>query len=248
VAGQGGALCRWDAAEVVTIPAAPPAGNTRVDVIIAQVRDPQLDAGVNNDFIFTSVTGTASTGIPAVPAIPANAAAVANVLVPAAVANLNTATVTPRPPPLGGQLAVPAGRAFGSAAAGTTANAWALFTGLGTASYLRGGVTLGGNVLTVPVAGVYGFTGSYRTNSGLTITSLGVGIWKNGAWLTGNSPWPSGTVAPSTQGGVVITYADTVVCAAGDTLGLAIFSAGNGTLSDVAFPQHTNVSTWLITP
>lgn len=93
-AGQGSALCWWDAAEVVTITAAPPTGSSRIDVIVAQVRDNQLDAGSNNDFLFQAVAGTATTGTPVAPATPVRAYAVAQVLVPGNVTNLNTATVT----------------------------------------------------------------------------------------------------------------------------------------------------------
>jgi hypothetical protein len=98
VAGQNTALCRWDAAEVVTSPAAPPAGNTRIDVVVCQVRDPQLDAGVNNDFLFLVVSGANSTGTPVAPAVPANALAVCQYTVPAAAANLNGVTITDRRP------------------------------------------------------------------------------------------------------------------------------------------------------
>ena len=54
-AGQGGALCRWDAAEVVTLTASPPSGQSRIDLIVCQVRDNAIDAGANNDFIFAAV-------------------------------------------------------------------------------------------------------------------------------------------------------------------------------------------------
>jgi hypothetical protein len=96
-AGQSTALCRWDANEFVTLTAAPSSGQSRIDVIIAQVRDNALDAGANNDFIFSAVTGTpATTGSQVAPAVPTNAAAVAQVTVPGAVANLSTATFTDR--------------------------------------------------------------------------------------------------------------------------------------------------------
>jgi hypothetical protein len=97
-AGQGVALCRWDAAEVPpALAAAPPAGQSRIDVVVAQVRDNALDAGGNNDFVFNVVTGTpAATGSQTVPATPTNAYAMANVLVGPSIANLNTATITDR--------------------------------------------------------------------------------------------------------------------------------------------------------
>jgi hypothetical protein len=98
-AGANSALCAWDAAEVVTSPAAPPAGNTRIDLIILQVRDPQLDAGINNDFIFQVLSGAPSTGTPVAPTVPTNALAVCQYTVPAAVANLNGVTVVDVRPP-----------------------------------------------------------------------------------------------------------------------------------------------------
>jgi hypothetical protein len=93
-AGANSALCTWDAAEAVTSPTAPASGNSRIDVVALQVRDPQLDAGVNNDFIFQVLVGTPTTGTPVAPAVPANAIAVCQYTVPGAVANLNGVTIT----------------------------------------------------------------------------------------------------------------------------------------------------------
>jgi hypothetical protein len=90
--GQGAALCRWDAAEVVGPLTAAPASNSRIDLIICQVRDVALDAGTNNDFIFTYVTGTAAAS-PTPPATPANAYAMAQITVASGMTNLNTATI-----------------------------------------------------------------------------------------------------------------------------------------------------------
>jgi hypothetical protein len=95
-AGQGCALCRWDAIadSTVTLATAPPSGQSRIDLYCIQVRDNALDSGGNNDFIFSAVTGTPAASNPAVPATPTNAMALAQVTVPGAAANLNTATVT----------------------------------------------------------------------------------------------------------------------------------------------------------
>jgi hypothetical protein len=90
--GQGAALCRWDAAEVVGPLAAAPASNSRIDLIVCQVRDNQLDAGSNNDFVFTFVTGTAAAS-PTPPATPANAYSMAQITVASGMTNLNTATI-----------------------------------------------------------------------------------------------------------------------------------------------------------
>lgn len=93
VAGQFTALCRWDAAEVVTSPTAPAAGTSRIDQVIAQVRDPALDGGLNNDFIFTVNSGVAASS-PSAPAVPNNAAVVCQYTVVGGSANLNGVTLT----------------------------------------------------------------------------------------------------------------------------------------------------------
>ena len=92
--GQGSALCRWDAAEIPpALGASPPSGQSRIDLIVVQVRDTALDSGANVDFVLQVVAGTPAA-TPTVPAVPANALALAQVLVPGTVANLNTATFT----------------------------------------------------------------------------------------------------------------------------------------------------------
>src|SRR5215471_11711382 len=62
--GQGDALCWWDQAEVLTLTAAPPSGQSRVDLIVCQVRDAALDAGTNNDFVFQAIAGTPAASNP----------------------------------------------------------------------------------------------------------------------------------------------------------------------------------------
>jgi hypothetical protein len=94
-------LCRWDAAEVVTHAAAPPAGSSRIDLVVLQVRDNTLDAGGNNDFIFQAIQGAGGTPGPgAVPAVPTNAYPMGQLTVPGGAANLNGVTVTDRRLPL----------------------------------------------------------------------------------------------------------------------------------------------------
>jgi hypothetical protein len=107
----GTALCWWDAAETVTLAAAPPSGQSRVDLVVLQVRDTTIDAGSNNDFVFAAVTGTPATSNPAVPTVPANAYAVCQVTVPGAAVNLNTATLVDRRAPqlVGGSPTAPLG-------------------------------------------------------------------------------------------------------------------------------------------
>lgn len=99
-AGNNTALCKWDAAEVVTLAAAPASGNTRIDLVVVTVRDSAIDAGSNNDFIVTAVTGTPSTGTPAVPAVPNNSYCICQVTVIGGAANLNGSTVVDRRVPM----------------------------------------------------------------------------------------------------------------------------------------------------
>ena len=97
--GNGTALCRWDAPEVPpALNASPPSGQSRIDLVICQVRDNAIDAGPNNDFVLAVVTGTPAASNPAVPATPANALALATVTVPGAAANLNAASIVDRRP------------------------------------------------------------------------------------------------------------------------------------------------------
>jgi hypothetical protein len=68
LADGGCALCRWDAPEVMAF--TPPVSQPRSDLIVVQVRDTELDAGANNDFIITTVPGV--EGAPNEP-VPPNA-------------------------------------------------------------------------------------------------------------------------------------------------------------------------------
>lgn len=92
---NGTELCQSDAPETVALPTPPAAGTSRIDLVCLQVRDQAIDAGANNDWIFSVVSGTAAAS-PTVPAVPANAVAVAQVTVPGGTVNLNTATLIDR--------------------------------------------------------------------------------------------------------------------------------------------------------
>src|SRR6516162_1519466 len=139
-AGQGSEFSRWDATETVTVAAAPPSGQSRIDVVVLQVRDNQLDAGPNNDFVFNVVQGTPAASNPAVPATPSNALAMVNVTVVGAVVNLNGATITPVVPGLGGASGSrPTAGGFLAADTGALASA---FTTYMTSPVLQNGLWL----------------------------------------------------------------------------------------------------------
>ncbi len=226
--------------------------NPRIDKVCATVEDAAY-AGSNNDWKLQVITGTPTAGatlsnLNGAGATPANSLVICYVLVPASTTTIVTADLldnrafcAPNLPLRG----TPSGHATANAASGTTAGSWVLFGGMGQADWLRGGMTLGSNVFTVPVAGIYRFSGSYRTTSGIALTSLGAGIWHNGSFYSGCNPW-TGSGTPLAQGGVVYNYTDMLQCAAGDTLGLAIYSAGGATICDSSLYAFTNMSVHLV--
>lgn len=89
----GSLLCASDATEQVTLAAAPASGTNRYDLIICQARGNDLDGGANNDFLFTTVTGTAAAS-PAVPAVPNNATMLAQIYVPGGSASVTAGNIT----------------------------------------------------------------------------------------------------------------------------------------------------------
>jgi hypothetical protein len=215
----GSALCRWDAAEIVTLTAAPPSGSSRIDLVVLQVRDNTLDAGGNNDFIFQAIAGAGGTPGPgAVPAVPTNAYAVAQLTIPGGAANLNGVTVVDRRVPMAG-----AARAYRNAA-WTTASASPTTVLLDTASYGTG-FNLGTGLYTCPVAGLYLATGQLVINSSAAGQSVRASLLWNGALYTVAPANYVTTAASQITGGVV---SDLVLAAAGDTIGLATFGAPAG--------------------
>ena len=92
-AGQGNYLVRSDAVENIALASSPASGQSRVDLIVATVRDASV-TGSNNDWIIQAVTGTASAGTPVVPAVPASSLLLAQVLVGGLVSSISNANIT----------------------------------------------------------------------------------------------------------------------------------------------------------
>lgn len=65
----GSYLCRNPTSVSVPVAAAPGVGNSRIDVVYAQIRDDEIDGGGLNEWKIDVVTGTPS-GTPSVPALP----------------------------------------------------------------------------------------------------------------------------------------------------------------------------------
>jgi hypothetical protein len=89
----GSILCSSDAVEPVVLAAAPASGSNRIDLVVCQARGNDLDGGANNDFLFTTVTGTAAAS-PTVPATPANAVALAQIFIPGGSASVTAGNIT----------------------------------------------------------------------------------------------------------------------------------------------------------
>jgi hypothetical protein len=258
--GQGSALCRWDAAAVVTLAAAThPAGQTRVDLIVVQYRDAGFDGGADNDAIITSVAGTpAVLGVgvetpdaeapeadtrpsyggddderpPLVellagvaPATPANALVLAQVTVPGAVANLNTATVLDNRI-TSGPLYLPqvAGRCNLAGNQGMPNN-WAQYS-YASANQMRGGIAPNAGGLRIPISGVYALTNHMRTSNGMgSGGAIIAGIYVNGAKTReGGVAWSYG--APSV--GHTAIYVDEYPLNAGDLIQPGGYFNGGG--------------------
>lgn len=78
---QGKYLLRNTATYNLVMPARPAAGNNRIDLVIAQVRDSQAGGAAGDDFTITYVTGTpvANPGVSVAPAVPDSAVILAEV-------------------------------------------------------------------------------------------------------------------------------------------------------------------------
>lgn len=90
---SGSTLCTWDATEFVTIAAAPPSGQNRIDIVTVHPRGNDLDGGANNDFIFDTIVGTAAAS-PVAPAVPAGQVPWYQVNVPGGAASLVAGNLT----------------------------------------------------------------------------------------------------------------------------------------------------------
>lgn len=140
----GSTLCSSDAVETVTLTAAPPSGQSRYDLIICRPRANDIDGGVNNDFIFDFVTGTAATtGSQVVPATPAGTACLAQILIPGASASITQANITSTQPwglATGGAGSLPTPLAAGApftSFTDTTGEAWVAKGGVNNGSWRR---------------------------------------------------------------------------------------------------------------
>lgn len=95
VAGQGNYFCGNTAVANVPLATAPGTGNSRIDLIIARVRDQDAIGGTNSDWLLDKVTGTAAaTGSQVAPAVPASCLLLDRVAVGPSVTTITNANIT----------------------------------------------------------------------------------------------------------------------------------------------------------
>ena len=251
--GQGSELCHWDAPEAgpsLVLAASPPSGQSRVDLVVVQVRDAGVDGGANNDFVIQAIAGTPAASNPATPATPANALPLATVTVPGAAANLNGATITPvtvnplsvPAAPVPDLIANPAGRIFPNGPTGPFPAAALTPVNLNSVDFLRGGFTTTGFSLVVPVTGIYNVAWSavFNASGGASIpaTYLNVMLTRNGSQVREASGSPTSSV-PS------VGQSDAVNLNAGDRLSMSV-QVGAGGIYCAAINNATFVSASLV--
>jgi hypothetical protein len=210
-AGNGAVVIRSDANEIVTLPAAPPSGQTRWDIIIATARDNAVDGGPNNDFIFTSVQGTPAASNAVVPALPVNSMLLAQVQVNGAIANLNGAAIGDNRLPL--DLRQIAAKVYRAAA-------WTVAAGNIPFDTVREDVwrMWGGSLAAFSNYGLIApVTGFYRMLASLSMPVSGAGSYQCSFYVNGGSgPYGQVQQLPGAGGNAFLTCIDVIRLNKGD--------------------------------
>jgi hypothetical protein len=237
----GSTLCSSDATEQVTLAAAPGSGTNRYDLVICQPRGNDLDGGANNDFIFTTVTGTAAA-TPTVPAVPAGALAIAQVYVPGGSASVTPTNITDRRGSLGvnpNQMRV---HAYRNGAMNVATGSGQLIS-LDAVEFDPLGMLQGGEIQ-VPVPGTYMLAISVGVASGATGTNFtlqAVAQKNDSVWIL------TGCTVPVTLTGFNIFSSGSrlVALAAGDRISLR-YMWGAGAFAVQTGTQNTFLSLYQI--
>lgn len=93
-AGQGRYLVQNSSAASVTVPAAPGTGQSRLDLIVAQIHDDDEDGGGVNSWELLTIEGTPAASNPALPTVPNNALAMYQIATTGTQTTLTTANIT----------------------------------------------------------------------------------------------------------------------------------------------------------
>jgi hypothetical protein len=259
------ALISSDGVEPVTLTQPPVGGSNRNDLIVATVRDSTVDAGTNDDFVFTAIAGVVNGGVPATPA---NSIAIASILVTGGQNWITPAQVTDRrrmlglniPPPLG------AGAPFASFT-DNNGEVWVAKGGVNGGVYRKARDVLhcrvwrnaaltmnGATNIAMDATGApfdpFGLLGGggiivpvagvYAVFARLNVTPTAGGQWA-GLWLyvAGANTAVEAFGHSSGAFGMGVTIADTVRAGAGQ----AITMQGNGAVAMTVAPG--NIQTWM---
>lgn len=257
-------LCPSDAVESVTLAAAPPSGQDRIDVVTVQPRE-----GANNDWIVNVVQGTPAAS-PVAPTVPAGQLALAQVRVTGGSASVSQAQITDLRVMLAGVPQAPLGA--GAPLTSYTDSAGEVWIARGgvnggvfrkardvlhSRGFRAAALSLPAGTLNIGIDGVspgrdpYGllntstgvFTvpvaGFYLTVSRLNVVSPSAGQWVGHYISINGASSILAFIAPgmAVQQGWSLPYV--VRCAAGDTLGMSYNGNAVQTL------QNGDTSTWM---
>lgn len=227
-ANQGSYRVISTAAENLPIGAAP-GSNSRIDLVIARVRDASVTGGVSSDWILEVIPGVVAAA-PVAPAVPNTAIPLAQVLVAAGTVSIIAGMITDRRTSAGNNAYSPVGHSHSSgafigarvyrSAAFSVPNA--TFTIIPFDAESFDSATLHDNAtnpsrVTVPSAGKYSVAAGVRfASAGSAGNYRTVRLYRNGVSVS--TVWLAGNVV-----GVSVPFADTVSCAAGDYLELAAY-------------------------
>lgn len=237
ISDQGKYLCWSDAVTNVVIATAPGTGLSRIDLVVAKVRDADAIGGSNNDWVIQAVTGTAATtGTQVAPAAPASSVTLAAVAVGPNVTSIVTGNLSDTRPTT--RVSVrnnPQGTIYLSS--GQTIGAAAQCSPMAVSS-LRGGMTSPSNNLVVPVAGIYRVACQIQYISGGTSTAIGAMVYKNGS-ASGilSQQWASGGLVEISPG-----MSAEILLASGDILTLWGSSATNSSTAAVGLSTSLSAS------
>lgn len=225
-AGQGKYLCWSYAVTNVTIATAPGTGLSRLDLIVAQVRDSDQNGGANDDWIITAVTGTASAS-PSYPSPPASSLIIAGIAVGANVTSIVTANITDS---RARAVLMNANSTYKAAAYRNAA--WSAATSLtvipfDTEDYDPGNCfSTSTHLYTCKRTGLYSVKGMWELSTTVSPNTGGISIIKNG------SEYARGTGGSFGSGiNVEFTVEADVPLTAGDTCGVAQICNGGTTFT-----------------
>ena len=233
----GSTLCVSDANEVVTLAAAPPSGQSRIDVVTCHPRANDLDGGSNNDFIFDKVQGAAGS-TPSAPVVPAGQVALFRCTIPGASSALTAAMLTdvrPLPPMAGGHALVcvvhaSASWIFGGTVVPAQFNVkdYDPYNCFNTATY----------TFTAPIAGRYFYNAVVQASIGAGSNGTQTYVYVNGAqYRVGiDKGWAaSQAVYPRLTGVLSLNAGDTVTIQNNSDVSCTVQASANWTNWDMAY-------------